>query len=127
MLVPSMMKLAAKDFGKGWGGLYGALKPVEMSVVAQLGNFPADTDMEAFAVIVTEIPANAWTLVDKGENQGGWKWWKTYHATDGKLSVFAVLGHGPKGSYIVFLKTTNADLQANQAAYAKWYANIVLY
>jgi len=126
MLVPSDMKMAAKADGK-WAGFYGKLGVVEIFGLVNKGTFSKDEEIGEFAIKISGVPANAWKEVDKGQNAAGWKWWRTFQATDGKNLVYALYGHGPKGSYLIFLSTTVADYTANKAAYLKWYNSITLY
>jgi hypothetical protein len=66
-------------------------------------------------------------MADQGKGANGWKWWRTYRATNDTHVVFAVLGTGRRGSYVIFLKTTIDDYNSGQAAYQKWYESLTLY
>ncbi len=126
MAVPEGTAIADKDFGGGWGGLYAAYGDAEIFGVSKLGAEASYDDIEAFAVNVSEIPADKWTQGPSGSNANGWKDWRTAHVTDGKDTVIAIYGHGPKGNYLLFLKTSNEDLTRNTASYEKWGDNVVL-
>jgi hypothetical protein len=41
--------------------------------------------------------------------------------------LFTVLGTGKRGSYILFLGTSQADFAANNALYQQWYRSLTLY
>lgn len=66
-------------------------------------------------------------MLDKGENNNGWRWWRTAEASDGHTLVFAGYGTGPKGSYLGFLKTTEEDYEKNKAEYRQWYESVKLF
>jgi hypothetical protein len=57
----------------------------------------------------------------------GWRSGGIYRASDGLNIVFGILSHGTKGSYFFILKTKVAQFEANQDAYVKWAASIVLF
>ena len=41
--------------------------------------------------------------------------------------LYAVLGDGKRGSYILFLETSEADFRANRRLYNDWYRSLTLY
>ncbi len=86
-----------------------------------------EKEIHKFGIKVCGIPAKKWTKVDEGENKGGWKWFQTFKARKGNALVYAGLGVGPRGSYLLFLKTTPEDFKENKAAYLEWYRSIRLF
>ena len=127
MLVPGGTQWAAKDFGEGWGGITTKTGITEFVGIVKLGSFATPPELEAAAVKITGIPGGNWKKVDEGQNAAGWKWWKTFEAAGNGKLLFTVLGNGPKGSYVLFLGTTEADFRANNPAYQKWYKSITLF
>ncbi len=123
MLIPPKMKMVGKDAGD-WGGLFGVLGPVKIYGLARVGAHPSEANMKAFAAGHVAIPFDKWKLVHQVENKHGWTWAKTYRAEVAGRVVFAVLGHGPRGAYLIYLATTPANLKLFKLAYLKWYTNV---
>src|SRR5262249_25375953 len=105
MLVPPGTNWAAKDFGKGWGGITAKTGITEFVGIVKLNTFAPAIELEKAAVELTGVPPAAWKKVDEGQNKAGWKWWRSYEATGNGKVLLAVLGNGPKGSYVLFLGT----------------------
>lgn len=126
MTIPPKMKMTAAALGE-WGGMRGELPPVQLAGLAKLNSFPELPAMQAFAIAQLGIPAAAWTLLDQAENQRGWKWFKTYRAVNKGRFVYALLGHGPRGAYVVYLSTTPANRALFNAAYVKWYESLTVF
>jgi hypothetical protein len=124
MTIPDKMVLAGKKFEQGWGGLFGKLGLVEMFVIGKLGKAHSLQDMQAFGITVSGVPAKHWNKIDEGEGDNGWKWYKTYRADGPKRALFAILAQNEKGSFIIFLRTTRANLRRNLKAYVQWYQSI---
>jgi hypothetical protein len=127
MLVPPNSTWAAKDFGGGWGGIFTKTGVTEFTGLVKLGEYASPAELEGAAVKVTGVPGAAWKKVDEGQNKAGWKWWRSYEATGNGKVLLAVIGTGPKGSYLLFLGTTAADLAANRALYREWYNKLTVY
>ncbi|MGE4071002.1 MAG: hypothetical protein AB7E72_07490 [Lysobacterales bacterium] len=126
MLVPSGTKLETKEFGGGWGGLRGASEGVNLVAVAKLGPAEPAADIEAFGVQVTGIPKSNWELIDGGSGHG-WDWHKTVIARQGNEVYFGGYGVGSRGSYLILLKTTQADFISYRADYDDWYDSVRLF
>lgn len=62
--------------------------------------------IQAFGIHVSKIPAKHWRITTHAKNEGGRDWYRIAFATDGKDVVWAKYGTGPKGSFLVVLKTT---------------------
>jgi opacity protein-like surface antigen len=127
MLMPQGTKTASREWQGGWGGGYAKYGVTEFFGIAKLGVQAAPDDIEAFAIQASGVPGPRWQRVDQGKGMNGWKWWRTYRATDDTHVVFAVLGTGRRGSYCIFLKTTVADYNSGQEAYQRWYESLTLY
>ena len=129
MLVAPGTRWEARDFGNGWGGMHARTGVVEFVGIVRMGHHDSAAEMEQAAVRLTKIPAAAWRLEDQGSGRNGWKWWRTYQAPiegSGRI-IFAVLGTGPRGSYVLFLETTREDFTANRPLYQQWYKSLKLY
>jgi hypothetical protein len=127
MLVPPGTQWAAKDYGKGWGGIHTKTGITEFVGIAKLKEYASPAELEASAVLLTGVPAKAWKKVGEGTNRNGWKWFRTYEATGNGKVLLTVLGTGPKGSYVLFLGTTAADVAANKPLYLKWYDSLTVF
>jgi hypothetical protein len=128
MLVPAGSAITGRDLGNGWGALQVDVGGgVQIFGVAQLGPHASPEEIEAFAVNFTGLPAGAWALRDKGANSCGWFWYRLYEAQNGHNLAFAVLGTGPRGNYLVVVKTTVQDFVENRGLYMQWYNSITLY
>jgi hypothetical protein len=127
MLVAPGTSWAARDFGKGWGGIYARTGVVEFFGVAKLGTFAPAAELELTGVLVTGIPIAAWRKVQEGTQQNGWKWFKSYEARGNGKLILAVIGNGPRGSYLLLMGTTQADYEANKALYLQWYDKLTVY
>lgn len=129
MLVAPGTQWAARDYGQGWGGIRARTGVLEFAAIVKLGTFASPQELGASAVLLTGIPARAWTKTDEGRGKAGWKWWQTYKVTNDAAGrvLFTVLGTGQRGSYVLFLGTTQADFAAHNALYDQWYRSLTLY
>jgi hypothetical protein len=127
MSVPPGTKLVDKDRDDGWGLLHGEKDGVELYACAQLGRHYEAKEIEDFGVKVTGIAADNWREIDAGKTREDWTWYKTVVATEGETAYAGIYGIGPRGSYLLLLKTTVADYQENKAAYRRWYDGIKLH
>lgn len=129
MLVAPGTKWVARDFGQGWGGIRAQVGVLEFVAIVKLGYFAPPKELGAAAVTLTGVPAKAWSKNDEGKNANGWNWWQTYQVRNdmaGRI-LFTVLGTGKRGSYVLFLGTSQADYTANAALYRQWYNSLTLY
>jgi hypothetical protein len=134
MLVAPGTKWAARDFGDGWGGIAAERGVLQFFALTKMSSWPEADAMERAAVRLTNIPSAQWRLVDDGNGRtnglgaSGWKRWRTYlaHGPNGRM-VYAVLGHGSRGAYLLLLGTTQADYLAHERQYQQWYASLTLY
>lgn len=129
MLIAPGTTWVARDYGYGWGGI-GAKKGVlEFAAIVKLGYAAQPKELGDSAIQLTGVPAPGWRKVDSGSGNAGWTWWQTYEARNNATGrvLFTVLGTGPRGSYILFLGTTQADFAAHKALYDQWYRSLTLY
>jgi len=125
MLVPEGSKMRDKEWGGGWGELWGESEGVKLHGLAKLGAKESDGDIEKFAVRTIGIPAGEWKMVDSGSSRG-FERYKTFEAVRGAKLYFGGYGVGKKGNYLLYLETTVDDYQAHKADYMKWYESIRL-
>jgi len=127
MLMPEGTRFVEKESKGGWGELWAQHEDVKFYGLAKLGEKASAEDIEKVGVRITGIPSSAWKTINKGENQGGWIWYRTVEArANGKL-VLGDYGTGPKGSYMLLLETTDEDYNEYKADYVKWYQSIKLF
>jgi hypothetical protein len=129
MLVAPGTRWEARDFGDGWGGMNARKGVLELLVIVRLGRFASPADMERSAVALTKVPGDAWRKSDEGRNVNGWTWWRTYRVNldaTGRI-LFAVLGNGRRGSYMLLLETSQQDFSAHKELYDEWYRSLTLY
>lgn len=129
MLVAPGTRWEARDFGSGWGGIHTRRGVLEFVAIVKLGYQAAPKDLGDSAIALTGVPAKGWRKTDQGESRSGWNWWQTYEARNdatGRI-LFTVLGTGRRGSYILFLGTSQADFVAHRALYGQWYRSLSLY
>lgn len=128
MEIPEATKLAAASSpSKEWGGLYAKLGVVELWGLARLGTKHKHFDIEAFGIRLTKIPRKQWTLVTSGKDTNGFEAFRIATATVGKYAIGAVYGVGPKGSYLLVLKTTKVDYAKHKQAYERWARSIEVF
>jgi len=92
--------------------------------LAKLGVQAHPQAIEDAGVRFTRIPRQRWRLINQGRHTGGRHWYKTAYASNGRDAVLAYYGTGPRGSYLLLLKTTVADYQQNKPAYHHWYHSV---
>jgi hypothetical protein len=127
MLTPPGTRFVEREYGGGWGTLEGSYESIRFLAYGKLGERATPEDIERFGVRATGVPANRWKQVDQGQNRNGWSWWRVVEATDGVTLLFGGYGVGPKGSYLVLVRTTVQDYQEYKADYRKWYDSITVY
>ena len=129
MLVAPGTRWEARDFGRGWGGIRAQKGVLEFVGLVKLGYAGSPAELGDAAILLTGVPAAGWRKVDQGRNAAGWKWWHTYEARNDAAGrvLYTVLGTGRRGSYILFLDTSQADFTRHRALYKQWYDSLTLY
>jgi len=122
MLIPSGTSMSEKEWEHGWAGAHGEHEGVEFAGIAKSGS-ESEADISKFGVDAIGIAQSHWTMIDHGAGNG-FKWYKVYEATDGTHVVYAGIGVGSKSSFLLFLKTTTADVAKHKADYVKWYKSL---
>jgi hypothetical protein len=126
MLVPKGTHLEEHEWKDGFGGLYAKNGAIELYGMAQIKSDATAEEIEAYGVEVSGISEDHWEKIDEGKGNG-WSSYRTYKAQNGNNVVYAGLGAGPKGSYLLMLKTTADDVAKHEADYKKWYASLKLF
>ena len=127
MLAPTGTKFEEREWKEGFGGLYAKKGTIELYGLAQLGGDATAEEIEDYGVEVSGIPEEHWKKIDEGKDDRGWKYYRTYQARQGNTVLYAGLGAGPKGKYLLILKTTVEDVENHEGEYKKWYESIKLY
>jgi hypothetical protein len=129
MLVAPGTQWEVQDSGNGWGGLRARKDLLEIRAIANMGDFSDASVIEGAAVRLTKVPAEFWRLEDQGQNANGWRWWRTYkvHKQDTGRVLYAILGHGPRGSYLFGLETSESEFEAHKSLYLEWYHSLSVY
>jgi hypothetical protein len=129
MLVAPGTHWEIRDFGHGWGGMVARKDQLKIMAIANMGDFSDASVIERAAVKITEVPGEFWSLEDQGQNANGWRWWRTYKVRlldEGRV-MYGMLGHGPRGSYLILLKTSESDFEAHKPLYLEWYNSLSVY
>lgn len=126
MLVPAGTEIVEREWPGGWGGLYAEHEGVKLYALALLGDWSTPEEIEKFGIEVTGIGDKYWSLIDKGKNTAGWRWYRTVKAEAGGRVVYGGYGVGEKGSYLLLLATTSADFKAYRSDYEHWYESVRL-
>ncbi len=124
MKVPKGTKFKEKDWKNGWAGLHANYLGVQLWGLTHKGTKHKVEAFQKFGVVVTGIPGKKWELVEEGKDDNGFEWYKVHRAEKGKHLVFALYGVGPKGSYMLVLKTTKKSFKKDKAPYLRWYNSI---
>ncbi len=126
MLVPKGAMLVEREQPSGWGELSCKHDGVEFYALAKLGEAEEKKDIRSFAEKTYGVPSQKWTKFDEGKNDNGWIWYEIYVAEKGESLIFGGFGTGPKGNYLVFLKTTKEDYEQHKADYKTWINSVKL-
>lgn len=124
MKVPRGTVFKGKEWKGGWGGIHANYWGVQLWGIAHLGKKHPPGVIETFGAVVTGIPFKQWKIIDKGEGKNGFEWYKAARAQKGKHVVFGLYGVGPRGSYLLVLRTTQKSLARDKEAYLRWYRSI---
>lgn len=124
MLIPTEAKTSEWE-KKPWGGLYATYEGIQVWGLAKLDEQASAEEIEKYGVGITQISTDSWKVIDSGSGSG-WQWYKTVKAQSGIHTIYGGYGVGDKGSYLVLVKTTQADYDEHEADYIKWYESIQL-
>jgi hypothetical protein len=127
MLLPRGAAWVGTDWGYGWGGCRVSQGVYQFGAMVKLDAYAGLQELEGAAVMMSRVPAAYWSLVDDQRDTNGWIWRRTYMVQYGDRALYAVLGTGPRGSYVLFMETTLSDLMSQQALYRQWYDSLTVY
>jgi hypothetical protein len=126
MAVPEKTKMVAGKWN-AWGGFYARLWPVHLWGIAKLGTKHTAAEIEAFGLTVTKTKPKHWKLIAQGKDKQGFEWFKIQKAQWLDHVAIAVYGVGPKGSYLLVLKTKKANYLLFKTAYDRWAQSVQLF
>jgi hypothetical protein len=130
MLVPSNATPVTQIGTGGWGSVsFRAGTATTVSAVARMGPAQPIDRIREYAVGVSGIPVDHWTRASDParDPSAGFEWVESWTASDGKGLVVAVLGHGPRGDYVVFITTTVKEYKKARSQFARWAASIKVF
>lgn len=127
VLLPKGASKEEKEWKNGWVRLYCKYEGIEFYGLAKRGTEATADEIEEIGVEVSGILEDDWKKIDEGKNSNGWKWYRLYKAEGRGAVVYAGLGAGPKGSYLLFLKTTTQDVKENESEYKKWHESLKVF
>ena len=73
---------------------------------------------------MTGVDGRHWKVINEGRNENGWNWFVTVEASVNGQLYFGDYGTGPKGSYLLMLRTTERDNRQHESDYKAWYESI---
>ena len=130
MLVPSGARPVTQVGTDGWGSIsFKAGTATTVSAVAKMGPAQPIDRIREYAVGVSGIPVEHWTRAgDPARDPGaGFESVESWTASDGKGLVVAVLGHGPRGNYVIFVTTTVKEYKKAHSQFVRWAASIKVF
>jgi hypothetical protein len=127
MLVPPGAKPVTQLAADGWGQIsFRAGSTTSVTALVKMGP-PAPVDrIRQYASGVAGLTADHWTrLGDPArDTAAGFTWVEAWTATDGNTLIVAILAHGPRGNYVVFVTTTVKEYQKAQSQFTAWASSI---
>jgi hypothetical protein len=126
MEVPKKTKLTATAVGK-WGGFYAKIWPAHLWGLAKLDAKHTPAEIAAFGLKVTKTKAKHWTLVTEGKDKQGFEWFQVHKIQWRNHVAIAISGVGPKGSYLLVLKTLKTNYLRFEKHYKRWHESILVY
>ena len=124
MLMPVGTRFTKREYAGGWGELRATSEGVDFMGVARLGEMASAADIERVGVKLTGVDDRHWKVINEGRNENGWNWFVTVEASVNGQLYFGDYGTGPKGSYLLMLRTTERDNRQHESDYKAWYESI---
>jgi hypothetical protein len=124
MLLPHGASLREREWPAGWSGLQGTYQGVEFSALTQQGRFATPDEIESYGERVTGIEWFRWEKLDEGVGANGWNWYRLYRTFHRANVLYGGLGVGPRGSYLLLLRTTPDDDARYAGDYRRWYESL---
>ena len=127
MLVPPGVQPVTQLAPDGWGSIsFKAGRATTISALVKMGP-PVPVDrIRQYAAGVAGLSADHWTRVGDPARDaaGGFTWLEAWTASDGNTLIVAILAHGPRGNYVIFVTTTVKEYQKAQPQFAAWASSI---
>lgn len=127
MSIPKGSVIKIKEFPRGWAGAYAEYEHDEFWGLAKQGATMSADEMVSYGATISGIPESYWKTVDEVKDVNGWTWYSGYKAVSGGKVVYAGLGTGPKGSYLMILKTTPEEASKSWNTYEIWYKTLKIF
>ncbi len=115
------------DFGEEWEGKTGVFNTIRYLIATKLGLQQTEIHIQESLAKIIDIPAEQWSKLKEGKNNSGWEWYKVFRASKDDTLYLGGYGCGPKGNYIILMKTNNTDFETNEAEYLEWFNSIRLF
>jgi hypothetical protein len=129
MLVPSGVKPAIQSGGGSGSVLFRAGKATTVAAVASIGPQQPIDRLREYGVAVTGVSVGQWTRMGDPlrDTPAGFSYVESWTASDGKGLLIAILGHGPRGSYVIFVTTTVDTYKKAQPEFVAWAQSIKVF
>lgn len=130
MLVPASARPVTQVGADGWGSVtFRAGTTTTVSAVALMGPARPIDRIREYAVGVSGIPADYWRRASDPARApaSGFLMVESWTASDGKGLVIAMLGHGPRGNYAIFVTTTVEEYKKAQARFVQWAGSVKVF
>ena len=115
------------DFGEGWVGKTGVFNTIRYLIAVNTGPQQTEINIQQSLAKIINIPAEQWNKLKEGKNNSGWEWYKVIKALKDETLYLGGYGLGSKGNYIILMKTSNSDFEANETEYLEWFSSIELF
>jgi hypothetical protein len=129
MLVPPGVKPAIQTGGASGSVLFRAGKATTVAAVVGIGPHQPIDRLREYGVSVTRVPAGDWTRVGDPmrDTAAGFSYAESWTASDGKGLLIAILGHGPRGSYVIFVTTSINEYKKAQPEFMRWAESVKVF
>jgi hypothetical protein len=100
-----------------------------VAAVVGLGPQQPIDRLREYGVSVTRVPAGDWTRVGDPmrDTPAGFSYAESWTASDGKGLLIAILGHGPRGSYVIFVTTSINEYKKAQPEFMRWAESVKVF
>ncbi len=129
MLVPPGAKPVTQSSGASSSVSFRAGKATTVAAIASIGPQQPIDRLREYGVAVTGIPAEHWKRVSDPmrDTPAGFSSVESWTASDGKGLLIAILGHGPRGSYVIFVITSVDEYKKAQPEFVRWAESIKVF
>ena len=127
MLVPPGAKPVTQLAPEGWGQIsFKAGSATTIRALVKMGPAVPVDRIRQYASGVAGLSADHWTRVGDPSRDAaaGFTWVEAWTASDGNTLIVAILAHGPRGNYVIFVTTTVKEYQKAQSQFTLWASSI---